>query len=68
MAVLPATPKYLKWSVVPISFDRNYHSDFTPKQRRYPLIVGPIIKDVTLNQVLINGGSSLNILFLKTFD
>jgi hypothetical protein len=35
---------------------------------RYPLIVTPIVKDVKLNQVLIDGCSSLNILFLKTFN
>jgi hypothetical protein len=34
----------------------------------YPLIVSPIIKDVKLNRVLVDGGSPLNILFLKTFD
>jgi hypothetical protein len=39
-----------------------------PKSGRYPRIVSPIIKDIKLNRVLIDGGSSLNILFLKTFD
>jgi hypothetical protein len=34
----------------------------------YPLIVSPIVKDVKLNRVLVDGGSSLNILFLKTFN
>jgi hypothetical protein len=68
MAVSPATPEYLKWSEVSITFDCNNHSDFVPKPGRYPLIVSPIIKDVNLNQVLVNGGSSLNIFFLKTFD
>jgi hypothetical protein len=34
----------------------------------YPLIVCPIFMDVKLNRVLVDGGSSLNILFLKTFD
>jgi hypothetical protein len=68
MAVSLATPEYLKWSEVPITFDRNDHLDFVPKPRPYPLIVSPITKDVKLNRVLIDGGSSLNILFLKTFD
>jgi hypothetical protein len=68
MTVSPATPKYLKWSEVPITFNRNDHPDFMPKPGRYPLIVSPIVKDVKLNRVLIDGGSSLNILFLKTFD
>jgi hypothetical protein len=39
-----------------------------PKPGLYPLIVSPIIKDVKLNRVLIDGGSSLNILLLKTID
>jgi hypothetical protein len=26
------------------------------------------VKDVKLNEVLVDGGSSLNLLFLKTFD
>jgi hypothetical protein len=41
---------------------------FVPKPGWYPLIVSPIVKDVKLNRVLVDGGSSLNILFLKTFD
>jgi hypothetical protein len=39
-----------------------------PKPGWYPLIVSSIVKDVKLNRVLIDGGSYLNILFLKTFD
>jgi hypothetical protein len=68
MAVSPTTPEYLKWFKVPIPFDYSEHLDFVPKLRRYPLIVSPIIKDGKLNQVLVDGGSSLNILFLLTFD
>jgi hypothetical protein len=68
MVVSPTTPEYLKWSEVPITFEHSDHPDFVLKPRRYPLIVIPIIKNVKLNRVLIDGGSSLNILFLKTFD
>jgi hypothetical protein len=68
MAVSPATPKYLKWSEVPITFDHSDHPDFVPKLGQYPLIVSPIVKDIKLNLVLLDGGSSLNILLLKTFD
>jgi hypothetical protein len=67
MVVLLATPKYLKWYEVSITFDRSDHPDFVLKSGWYPLIVCPIVKDVKLNRVLIDGGSSLNILFLKTF-
>jgi hypothetical protein len=67
-AVSPATPEYLKWSKVPITFDRSDHLNFVPKLEWYPLTFCPIIKDANLNRVLIDGGSSLNILFLRTFD
>jgi hypothetical protein len=52
MEVSPATPEYLKWSEVPITFDHSDHPDFVPKLGRYPLNVSPIIKDVKLNQVI----------------
>jgi hypothetical protein len=68
LAVSPATPKYLRWSKVPITFDRGDHLDFIPKHGWYPLVVCPIVKDVKLKRVLVDGGSSLNLLFLKTFD
>jgi hypothetical protein len=68
MAIKPATPEYLRWSKVPITFDRGDHPNFIPKPGRYPLVVCPIVKDVKLNRVLVAGGSSLNLLFLKTFN
>jgi hypothetical protein len=68
MVVSPTIPGYLKWSEVPITFNRSDHLNFIPKMGRYPLIVCPIIKDVELNLVLVDGGCTLNILFLKTFD
>jgi hypothetical protein len=32
MAVKPATPEYLKWSEVPITFDHSDHPDFVPNR------------------------------------
>jgi hypothetical protein len=64
----PATLKYLKCFEVPITFDRSDNLDFIPRAGRYPLIVSPIVMDVKFNYVLIDGGSSLNIHFLKAFD
>jgi hypothetical protein len=49
MAVKPATPEYLRWSKVPITFDHSDPLDFVPKPGRYPLIVSPIVMDVKLN-------------------
>jgi hypothetical protein len=60
MAIGPTIPEYLKWSEVPMTFDRSEHPNFILKLGWYPSIISPIL--------LIDGGSSLNILFLKTFD
>jgi hypothetical protein len=68
MVACLATPEYLRWTEVPITFDRGDHPDFIPKPWWYSLVVYPIIHDVKLNRVLVDGGSSLNLLFLKTFD
>jgi hypothetical protein len=68
MAVKPATPEYLRWSEVPTTFDCSNHPDFVSKSGRYPLVVCPNVKDVKLNRVLMDGGNSLNLLFLKAFD
>jgi hypothetical protein len=49
MEVSLATPGYLKWLVVPITFDHSNHLYFMPKLGWYPLIVSPTLKDVKLN-------------------
>ena len=67
-AVIPATPKYLKWSEAPITFDRADHPDHIPHPGRYPLVLDPIVRMIKLNRVLIDGGSGLNILFAKPLD
>jgi hypothetical protein len=68
LAVSPATSKYLRLSEVPITIDHGDHPNFIPKPRWYPLVVCPIVKDIKLNRVLVDESSSLNLLFLKTFD
>src|SRR5204862_6926468 len=35
-AVIPANPKYLKWSEVPITFNRSDHPNNIPHPGRYP--------------------------------
>src|SRR5436189_456629 len=67
-AVIPVTPKYLKWSELPITFDRSDLLDNIPHPGRYPSVLDPIVWTVKLNRVLIDGGSGLNILFAKTLD
>jgi hypothetical protein len=63
-----AAPVYLDWSDKPITFDRGDHPDFVPSPRRYPLVVVPIIGNVRLSKVLMDGGSSLNIIYAETLE
>jgi hypothetical protein len=63
-----AAPVYLDWSDKPITFDRGDHPDFVPSPGKYPLVVDPIIDNVRLSKVLMDGGSSLNIIYAETLE
>jgi hypothetical protein len=63
-----AAPVYLDWSDKPITFDRDDHPDFMPSLGRYPLVVDPVIGNVRLSKVLMDGGSSLNIIYAETLE
>jgi hypothetical protein len=58
-----ATPLFLDWSEVAITFDRDDHPDYVPNPGVYPLVVDPIIANTRLTKVLMDGGSSLNIIY-----
>ena len=65
-AVSTAAPSYLKWSESTITFDRRDQPYRIPNPGSYPLIVDPIIAKTRLSKVLMDGGSSLNILYAET--
>jgi hypothetical protein len=67
-SVKVATPVYLDWSDKPITFDRADHPDHVPSPGKYPLVVDPVIGDVRLAKVLMDGGSSLNIIYAETLE
>jgi len=67
-AVRMAVPQYLSWSSTPITFDREDHPDKVVALGIYPLVVDPIIVNTRLSKVLMDGGSSLNIIYLETLD
>ena len=64
----PATPAFVQWSDSAITFDRTDHPESILRPGRYPLVVDPIIGTKRLTKVLIDGGSSLNIMYAKTLD
>jgi hypothetical protein len=65
-SVKVAAPVYLDWSDKPINFDKGDHPDRVPSPGKYPLVVDPVIGNVRLTKVLMDGGSSLNIIYVET--
>jgi hypothetical protein len=65
-SVKVAAPVYLDWSDKPITFDQGDHPDCVLSPRKYPLVVDPVIGNTRLTKVLIDGGSSLNIIYTET--
>jgi hypothetical protein len=57
---------YLDWSDNPITFDQGDHPDHVPSPGKYPLVVDPVICNVRLTKVFMDGGSSLNIIYAET--
>jgi len=66
-ATMPAVPQYLNWSEIPITWDRTDHPERVPQNPgNYALVVNPIVEKCRLSKVLMDGGSSINILYLET--
>jgi hypothetical protein len=65
-SVKVAAPVFLDWSDKPITFKRGHHPDRVPSPGKYPLVVDPVIGNVRLTKVLMDGGSSLNIIYAET--
>jgi len=49
----------LKW---PVIFNKDDHPVSVPQKGSYPLVVDPVVSNLHLSKVLMDGGSSLNIL------
>jgi hypothetical protein len=65
-SVKVAAPVYLDWSDKPITFNQGDHPDYVPSPGWYPLVVDPVIGNARLTKVLMDGGSSLNIIYAET--
>ena len=65
-ATVPAIPQYLDWSEVTITFDRSDHLAKTHRRGKYALVVNPLIDGFEFSKTLMDGGSSINILYIET--
>ena len=67
-AIELTVPQLLRWSESAVYCDRSDHLDHMPHPGRSPLVVDPLFRGVRLTMVLMDGGSRLNILYVKTLD
>ena len=61
-------PRKLKWVSTPIIFDQDDHPVSIPRPGSYPLVVDPVVSNMHLSKVLMDRGSSLNILYIDTLE
>jgi hypothetical protein len=66
LAAEKAPPSFLDLSEDAITFSREDHPNRIPNPGQYPLVVDPVIGNVQFSKVLMDGGSSLNILYAHT--
>jgi hypothetical protein len=66
LAAEKAPPSFLNWSEDAITFSREDHPNRIPNSGQYPLVVDPVIGNARFSKVLMDGGSSLNILYAHT--
>ena len=62
----PVAPKYNLWSSGPITFDCTDRPANTSQGNSAALVLDPIIDGFHLTRVLMDGGSSLNLLYQDT--
>jgi hypothetical protein len=67
LAAEKAPPSFLDWSEDAITFSREDHPNRIPNPGQYPLVVEPVIGNARFSKVLMDGGSSLNILYAQPF-
>lgn len=58
----------LKWSHVPIMFNVEDHPDRTMGVGLLPLVVSPIIHNMKVTKILVDGGASLNLISTEVFE
>src|SRR3954469_1104821 len=68
VATEPACPRWLNWSEQSITWTRDDHPPVVENPGSLALVVSPQIGCYTLDKVLMDGGSSINILYYKTFQ
>jgi hypothetical protein len=66
LTVEKASPSFLDWLEDAITFTCEDHPNRITNPGQYPLVVDPVIRNARFSKVLMDGGSSLNILYAHT--
>jgi hypothetical protein len=61
-------PFFLDWSEEAITISREDHTNHIPNPGQYLLVVDPVIGNTRFSKVMMDGGSSLNILYVHTLQ
>jgi hypothetical protein len=64
-ATMPKVRQYVRWSEVPVHWSRNDHPEHIP-DGYYAMVVCPVIQGYEFSKCLMDGGSSLNIMYVET--
>ena len=68
LAESPITVKPSRWSETVISFSKEDCHISSTRPGRFPIMVEPTINNCKVNRLLIDGGSSLNILVVGALE
>ena len=66
-AVEPGVPRYLRWSEQPNVWSREDHPPRVDNPGQLALVGAPQVDGYKFTKVLMDGGSSINILYYETF-
>jgi hypothetical protein len=64
-ATVPKVRQYIRWSEMPVQWSRDDHPEHIP-DRYYAMVVNPLIQGYKFSKCLMDGGSSLNIMYVET--
>ena len=64
--IVPSTPQYLKYADTSITWDHIDHPERIPDPESHALVVSPIVENIRLQRVLMDGGASINLMYLST--
>jgi hypothetical protein len=66
LAAEKALPSFLDWSENAITFSHEDHPNRIPNPSQYPLVVDLVIGNARFSKFLMDGSSSLNIIYVHT--